>query len=199
MDDSDYVRAHRESLEVPDKQDAIETVLGSMAEKIIDYVSATQKKHENQINSIKSKIGKCVSKMHVKAADQIDYVWTTIQRWLSANLDQHEWELTQLGVKTGLINIGQGSVDLDIALDIDDGTKPEYIGRLCLWIDPSTPGFSALLEVLREIRDRMPATAVALTGQIVGKGDESESEVMAATWPSAPVDTVVDGGDVTNV
>lgn len=170
--------------------DGHEVHLDTMAGKILCWLEEALQGQDKGVNRAKQKVSKWVNKLHGQMADRIDGIWVTVRGWADAQLQTHDWELTQLGVKACIIDIGEGPDQMIEALNEEPDPGPNYVGRLNLWVDPQQPFFVALLEVLREIRDRLPAQAVALTGQVPGKGDMDEP-ALAIKWPAVSSERVM--------
>lgn len=112
-----------------------------------------------------------------------------------AGLDNWQYDaqflLTQLAAKGGFTKIGE---PLEAALEAEVLKAPElaYVGTLVLAVKEAVPYFVQLIEVLREIRDRMPPLALHLQGEARSTaGTEGE----AGTEPIEPA-TPIDQADV---
>lgn len=160
ISDLDYQLVAHAIAGIDQTLDEAECSLDVMAGRICRWIEEALAGQDKSLARIRTKVTRSINRLHSGMADGIDHIWVQVRSWIDSQLAQHEWELTQLGVRARLLEIGQGTDDIVPSLTAGKPPVPEYCGRLCLWIDQDTPGFAALLHVLREIRDRMSPTII---------------------------------------
>lgn len=132
--------------------------------KLDKAVSDIVVKHAKTVATFQDKILRAASRHTTKAVDQLDGVYTRLLQGLDAwQYDMH-FLLQQLAAKGGVIKVGD---PLETAL-IEEATRaPEllYGGTLVLSVKEAVGHLDDLIEVLREIRDRMPPRALRLRGE----------------------------------
>lgn len=130
---------------------------------------------DKELNKLKKKIIKLILKLQVDFANYIDYLFTKIINILTCFNNQNQWILQQLCVQSGTIGVGGNICSI---LACTDPVLPVNPGCPTVNLDftAALGFFSDLIEVLREIRNRMPPEMVELPGEDpTGEPDSPEA------------------------
>lgn len=116
---------------------------------------------EKDIAKLKKKIIKLILKLQVDIANYIDYLFTKILNIITCFNNSNQWILQQLCVQSGAIGVGGNICSLlactTPTLAVNSGCPTvnlDFTGIL--------PLFQELIEVLKEIRNRMPPEAIQM-------------------------------------
>lgn len=116
---------------------------------------------EKQVNKICSKLKRICDKLATEAGNVLDYELTKIKVFIDGLLENNEFLLMQIAIKCGAIKIGQTLCDATKE-SVKEAVDPKYCGCLVLSIKEAVPYIEKLLEILMEIRDRLPPISVEL-------------------------------------
>lgn len=147
-------------------------------------------KNAKIVTRLMEKILKHLDKATTKNLDALDSVYTSVL----AGLDDWQFNvnflLSQLAAKGGFTEAGE---PLEAALDknITDAAQLTYTGTLVLAIHELKPFLIDLIEVLREIRDRMPPQSIRVVGEKPAEapteGPDAGSEWITEDFEEAPL------------
>ena len=148
----------------------------AVAGKIDEWIIACGNDSDKCLNKINKKVNYHVNRLLTGQANQIDQVVTQLLTWISACLASSEWTLTGLAVKADLCDAGQSLdvIEWDQPPACDLG--PEYGGTLILDCRGLADQLAPLLEVLREIRDRIGGAPLAVPGEAPETADIALAE-----------------------
>ena len=146
--------------------DAGDAVLGPLVQRLLGAIQCAIDDDQATITKIDRKIKTVIGRHHGPGAKCVDRCYSIIYGFLADELAINESYLLQILARTGAVPIG---TPLDSALLIleqtKDGSGVRYAGELVLSVREAIPYFDDLIEVLREIRDRLPALPVNLSGE----------------------------------
>ena len=111
------------------------------------------------IKGLTSRVVKAIDRHVVTNDEQVDSALTTLLQGIDAWLSSQEYALTLMSSKGGLLEIGEPLAAV-LAEDAAQGKQLAYQGTLVLSIREAEGKIDELIEVLREIRDRMPGQPV---------------------------------------
>lgn len=116
------------------------------------------------ITGIQNVLLKSINQANVAQENDLDPLGMAILRPLQDWQEQNNLLLTQLAASSGLTQPGD---PLEAALVNQLAEEPElaYSATLLIALRDVLPHFKALIEVLREIRDRMPGVPVSIDGE----------------------------------
>lgn len=137
----------------------------AIIDKLTNHLCEAVKDQDKAVNKIARKISGFIGRELAKQSNGIDQVATKLLAWIGGCAASNEWTLTGIAVKAGILGAGD-SLD-SVVWDQEPATSlgPEYGGTLVLDCRGLADQLAPLLEVLREIRDRMPALAITLPGE----------------------------------
>lgn len=142
------------------------------------------------ITKIQDKLIRKVDRETTKQSDHLDVALTRVQNALETWQQETQYLLTQIAAKGGIVKAGD---PLESALLTDLAQAPQLqLGTtLVLEVSRLGPYFVSLIEVLREIRDRMPGTPVRFAGEPAAEEDpeavvEDDSDQGEDETPAAP-------------
>lgn len=139
------------------------------------------------VAQIQSKLLKSIDQFAVDNDNAIDGFGLTLLKPLQDWQDENNLLLTQLAASAGLTQPGD---PLEAALTQEIASVPElaYSATLLMAIRDFLPSFGALIEVLREIRDRMPGAAAETPGEIPAKSPsiKEPAGTVSVSWQDGP-------------
>lgn len=116
------------------------------------------------IKKLQDRLLKDAAKKLVATDNGIDLVTTNLLNGANVWLQEAGFLLQNLGVKGGLIQPGD-PITAALAQEVAAAPELQYMGTLVLAVKEAVPFLNQLIEVLREIRDRMPGSPVVYTGE----------------------------------
>lgn len=150
---------------------SIDELLAGQDDKLILPMSTLNKatstifqKNTKIITQLQEKIIKAADRATTLHLDALDGVLTTVLQGLDTwQFDVH-FLLTQLAAKGGFTEAGE-PLEAALQAELADASKLAYQGTLVLAVAEAIPYLNQLIEVLREIRDRMPPIATRIAGE----------------------------------
>ena len=127
------------------------------------------------IKGLTSRVVKAIDRHVVTNDEQVDSALTTLLQGIDAWLSSQEYALTLMSSKGGLLEIGEPLAAV-LAEDAAQGKQLAYQGTLVLSIREAEGKIDELIEVLREIRDRMPGQPVQWPGETPALGEDDVIE-----------------------
>ena len=157
---------------------ANESDLDGLVCKLADWLDDSLDNQQKVIAKVQSKLRGKITAAQTRDANALDSIFTGLVRWIDNGLSNSEWTLTGIGTKAGVVQPGQAIDQVDWQPDPGQSLGPEYGGTLVLSCRELGPALEPLLEVLREIRDRIGGAPVVVAG-------ESPETVVVAkdSWP----------------
>lgn len=140
---------------------------------VADIVS----KNTKVISKLIDKIVRHADREQTVLGDALDAIQTTVLNGLDAYIYDQEYLLSQLAAKGGLTKAGDPLTQA-LLTETTQAGQLAYQGTLVLAVKEAIPFFTQLIEVLREIRDRMPELPLRTQG-------ETPADAPAMTLPSA--------------
>ena len=116
------------------------------------------------VKGLTNRVLAAINKRVVKDDEATDSAITTLLQGIDAWLAGQHFTLTQMAAKGGLTEVGEG-LEAALAQDAAAGKQLAYQGTLVLSIREAEGKIDELIEVLREIRDRMPGQPVQWPGE----------------------------------
>jgi hypothetical protein len=155
--------------------------------RINQGIAALSKDNAKIITKLQGKILRQLNQHVTDASNQIDGVQTTILQGLQNWQNDNRLLLTQLAAKTGLTAPGD-SLEMALVDKVADAPELAYSATLLLAIREAFPFLRELIEVLQEIRDRMPNLPVHVPGEPYSRAPELElgKPVDAPNWQEGP-------------
>lgn len=138
--------------------------LSGPMQALVSAVANSTTKDEKSLNKISNKVMQAADMHSTLALNSLDQSFTAINRAMEQwQFDMH-FLLTQLAAKAGLTQPGE---QLESALTTTDEQmlSTSYGQSLILNCKMLVPFFDDLIEVLREIRDRMPPIPLHVSGE----------------------------------
>lgn len=166
-----------------DAQDAALVLpLTALNQSTVDAVGAAQK----SVNKLLSRILQRIDRETTTSLDALDGLFTTTSAAINQYLMENEFLVGQLAVKGGLIEVGNS---LESALQDEAEQAPQllYASTLYQALEDLKPMLRDILEVWREIRDRMPPLALHVAGERPAQEPSNE--------PDADTDVATLAGD----
>jgi hypothetical protein len=169
---------------VNDGLDENDSFTSSLVQSLQNHVTTTVAANQKTAQKIANKVSGSITKWQTQQANNLDSVATSIVNWLNGHVGNNEWQLHGLAVKGNLIG-ADGSLDT-VVFGPDDAATTDTSVSNTLLIDMAglTVVLSPLIEVLREIRDRMPPQSFQLPKEPAAI-DESLSPVDTDDPPDA--------------
>lgn len=143
--------------------------------QVSNTVKEVVEKNAKLITRMQGKILRGLNTTTTHHLDMLDGVHTRILGGLDAWQSDVHYMLTQLASKSNSIQTGQRLEDMLIH-EAEKAPELAYAGTLVLAVKEAIPYFEQLIEVLREIRDRMPGSPVSFPGEKAA-ADEDETIV----------------------
>lgn len=137
--------------------------------------------HAKIITKMQDRLLRAADKEAVRNIDKIDGVFTRLLQGLDGwQFDAH-FLLTQLAAKGGMAKVGD-PLEAALIKEITEAPQLAYAGTLVLAVKEAVPYLDQLIEVLREIRDRMPPKAIHVRGEVpaLAPTDEPDAETQEA-------------------
>jgi|HubBroStandDraft_6_1064221.scaffolds.fasta_scaffold148478_2 hypothetical protein len=170
-----------------DLLDAINTLVATHAESVTIPYSVLNQGIADLVSANGTTIAK-VSKVLTRKLDQavtdndngLELVGTVILQGINAYLTENDLLLNHLAASAGILKPGDPleSVLLD---QVAEAPELAYSATLLIALRDAIPRLDSVVEVLREIRDRMPPSAVRLTGESAdGEQEDGETSPDAA-------------------
>lgn len=160
--------------------DALMIPLSTVNQAVVDVVD----KNSALIGKLQGKILRKLDHATTKNLDALDGVYTRLLAGLDAYQYDAHYLLQQLAVKGGITQAGQ---PLETALLEQVTRAPElaYGATLVLAVKEAIPFFEQLIQVLREIRDKLGERVVtpAPTTPIIAGDPDHDDEAAAADKP----------------
>lgn len=132
--------------------------------KINQGIANTVTSNAKTVNKLIGKVLKQIARETVNGSDAIDGVNTRVLQGLDQWLLNQEFLLQSLAQKSGDIAIGDPLTSL-LSQSTTETPQVTYAGTLVLELSKLEPLARQLIEVLREIRDRMPFRPEASAGE----------------------------------
>jgi hypothetical protein len=148
-----------------------ESRLGAVVNKCLDHVAGSTEELGKTIRSAQTKCKNHLSRATATCADGIDVVVTGMLGWLVSGTDENHFVLQQLAVKTNIVYPGEPLENM-LSRHTEEGDGVKYMGELVLSVKEVVPFAKQLLEVLREIRDRIGGFPEVV------QGEQSETAVI---------------------
>lgn len=177
---SDALNAISDYAEPAQLQAALETLSDEIAGKlqlpataIGDVLSGQYERAMKGIRTVQGKILKQLGTHSVEIDNLLDPSATAILQSLNTATAEIEWLLQSAAVKGGMLGVGDRLTPEAIA---QMGAVPEQMlgSTLVLQLGELRPVLLAIVEVLGEIRDRMPALPVRLPDETPTLADQAE-------------------------
>jgi hypothetical protein len=146
--------------------------------------SSVFQKNTKIITQLQQKILKAADLETTKHLDALDGVYTTVLQGLDTWQFDVNFLLTQLAAKGGFTEAGQ-SLEHALEKELSEAPQLAYQGTLVLAVAEAIPYLNQLIEVLREIRDRMPPNAMRVAGEVPAKSampDEPVIDTDRSEW-----------------
>jgi hypothetical protein len=147
------------------------TTLNQATAKVVDQ-------NAKIITRLQEKVIKAADRDTTRQLDQLDGVYTRVLEGLNLWQEDANFLLTQLAAKGGFTKAGE-PLEAALQKEVTEAPQLAYAGTLVLAVKEAIPFFEQLIEVLREIRDRLPGVATDLRGEPPAKypaDDEVESD-----------------------
>lgn len=163
-----------------DQQDqSILLPLTALNQATVAAVSEAQK----QIVALQSRILQRVDKETTRNLDALDGLFTTVMSSIDETQFENEFLLGQLAVKGGLIQVGD---QLSAALQDEAEQAPQLLYAATLYeaIESVKPMLRELIEIMAEIRDRMPPLALHVAGERTATEPQVQQQADTDTSPS---------------
>jgi hypothetical protein len=132
------------------------------------------------------KLKASINKQQAKTGNDIEAIISALMSQLFIGIADNESTLGQLSIKSGAINVGD-SMDKVGADKPEPGSGQQWGGVLVLSVKEAIPHIKELIEVLKEIRDRIPGFPIEYKGEVPAKEAESE-ELPSDTEDDADID-----------
>ena len=147
-----------------DQLEAQEIALGELGQRIDERTQVEILANGNQLDKLKRKIMGYLGRVLTKSDNQLEAIYTSLLEALTDEITTNEITVQQVAAKSAAIPVGADLADVLLA---PSGEAPSSITEGTWILDARNfgPYFSALIEVLREIRDRLPALAVDLPSE----------------------------------
>lgn len=180
----------KQSLDDAAKQEMVDALEELLAQQ--DFQLSIPYNHLNQgvadvvtkqgklISSLQSKIVKGLQRELTVNDNSLESLRTTILAGLNAHQADIEYLLTQLASKAGMIGVGD-TLEAAILSEAAQGPELGALGSLVLQVGEARGLFEDLIEVLREIRDRMPGQITRLPRETPASEGEVEDEADQAS------------------
>lgn len=140
-----------------------DTISGPV-QSLSDATFAVQEPIDGTLKKVRQKVQQAADRQTTMALDTLDSAITNIlQATDTWQFDLH-FMLTQLAAKAGLTQPGEQLASA-VTVSAEAVPGPTYGSTLVLSIREALPVFADLIEVLREIRDRMPPLALRVAGE----------------------------------
>lgn len=155
-------------------------VLNQATAKIVE-------KNAKIITRMQDKLLRVADKQTTRSMDHLDGVFTRVMGGLDSWQFDMNFLLTQLAAKGGFTKAGE---PLEAALMQEATRAPDlaYGATLVLAVKEAIPFFTQLIEVLREIRDRMSPQAIKIAGETPAEEPEVEAEAQTDEATEGPVE-----------
>jgi hypothetical protein len=145
------------SLSESDLSAPIRTLIGAVEAELKLAFACVEKRTK--------KLKAALGRTDAQAGNALDQVVTRAKSHIQQHVTTNEIVLNQLAVKGGVIQVGDS---------LDDWTNPpsepepvvQWGGTLVLSVREAIPHLDQLIEVLKEIRDRLPGLAFELKGEV---------------------------------
>jgi hypothetical protein len=139
--------------------DEIELTLAVPVSKISDQLIQQYEQASKAIRKIQNRAVALLDKQLTGVSDGMEVPTTAVLQSLNLQQQQLDWLLQQAAVKVGWLGMGESLTPEKIAAF---GQVPEQIlgAQMVLQLGALSPLFKRLIEVLEEIRDRMPGLHV---------------------------------------
>jgi hypothetical protein len=163
---------------------AIDALLVEQDDKLVlpmttlnSATSTIFQKNQKVITALQNKVLKAADLATTQSLDALDSVYTTLLQGLDTWQYDSNFLLTQLAAKGGFTEAGE---PLHAALQKELAEAPQlaYGGTLVLAIAEAVPYLDQLIEVLREIRDRMPPQAMRVFGTQPAKSAQEDEPIV---------------------
>lgn len=188
---SDALNAINDYAEPAQLQAALETLSDEIAGKlqlpataIGDVLSGQYERAMKGIRTVQGKILKQLGTTSVEIDNLLDPSATAILQSLNTSTAEIEWLLQSAAVKGGMLGVGDRLTPEAIA---QMGAVPEQMlgSTLVLQLGELRPVLLAIVEVLGEIRDRMPSAIPVREPGELPTGEDSADSAAPVLWPSS--------------
>lgn len=139
--------------------------LDAVSKALIDALNVEQNADRKVINLLIKKLSKQLNLEQVSHGDVIEGIATKLPVQVSQEQSIDSWTLSQLAAKCGICKTGETLPDCALSLG-EETPGPTEGEEVTLNVVGLLPLFKELIEVLREIRDRLPGYPAEDKGEI---------------------------------
>ena len=130
---------------------------------------------ESSVAKIQTKIKSAATKSQKIAGNSLEVVFGNFLRMINQAIEIAEGALRELAVKGGKIQVGE-PLENAVSVETPQESPMQWGGSLLLDVSSLQPSLDKLIEVLMEIRDRLPGTPVEFPGELPSKEQPSEAK-----------------------
>jgi hypothetical protein len=170
----------------------LDTMIGTQEDQLsIPYTRVNQavvdivQHNAKPVVKMVDRIIRALDKHTTVQADKVNAVQTTVLAGLESWLFNQEQLLQNLAVKGGVIQPGD-TLDAALEASTTEGGGLTYQGSLLLEIAKLEPWLGQLIEVLREIRDRLPPSPIRTPGETPATAAETTIGTVTVTREPEP-------------
>lgn len=157
-----------------------EADLAGPIQTLIACVQSEIASNEQHLEKCRRKLKAVLGRNVAQADNSLDAVTTKVTGQCQGHVTTNEITLNQLAVKGGVIQVGDSLDDW-----VNPPCEPEPViqwgGTLVLSVREAIPHLDQLIEVLKEIRDRLPGQPVEQPGELPAAELPSEVKSMLDT------------------
>jgi hypothetical protein len=166
------------------EMDSQEESFAGIIQGVNDWIKDSLKSQDATCAKCAKKINSYISRQSATQGNTIDALLTQILQWVDTNQVSQEWTLGQVAAKAGVINPGEGIATIN--WNYEPQAETCDVDRKILWLDCEklAPCLAPLIEVLREIRDRMGYAPALIPGEPPAKA-VADADVVSI-FPSIP-------------
>lgn len=169
----------------------------SVIECLDRYTESIEKDCDKSVEKIIRKIVRYIDKGIVDNANRIDSVVTKIQIYLYNAIEQQGWTLSQLCVKCGWIAVG-GDINIVVNQQCEELKGPKDGPTITLDCSMLIPIAKELVEVLREIRNRLPPLPIEEAFEDPADYNEPKYSDAKVIIPNSGAEIVIDPSILSN-
>lgn len=163
---------------------ANEAELATVVNRIYDFLNCSLRDNQKHITRIEKKVKSWLTRQQTETGNTLEYLITRLLNWLTQDQLETEYLLQQLCVKCGELQVGEPLENAITPLK-EEGSGIQYAGELVLSVREAIPYFVQLIEVLKEIRDRLTPVAIELPKELPA----SDEPFVAGTEAEEPYDS----------
>jgi len=158
-----------------------EIALGGIGQTLDTACSECLSDSDVTLSKIKRKLLQSIGRNLANNENNLEQTCTAITQALTDGITTNEIEIQQIAAKSGAIPVGADLTDL---LEIPTGytMQAPVTGTFILDARNFGPFCQSLIDVLREIRDRLPGMAVELPGEEQSEETEDTDEEAATDY-----------------